>query len=121
MPDILIGSLEATEPDGDAEQSLASPQVAGSDCGFPQLKCLGGVNQHLNWFFHTGLEQVFQGVVVFVLQEKNRGEMGEQRVTADTNKHLWLQGALLTSLVLLMETIKSKKGSSPARCPGEFS
>lgn len=27
----------------------------------------------------------------------------------------------LTSLVLLMETMKSKNGSSPARCPGEFS
>lgn len=55
MPDVLISSLKAAEPDGDTEQSLASPQVAGSDCGFPQLKCLGGVNQHLYWFFHTSL------------------------------------------------------------------
>lgn len=30
-------------------------------------------------------------------------------------------GLFLTSLVLLMDTIKSKKGSNPARCPGEFS
>ena len=28
---------------------------------------------------------------------------------------------MLTSLVSLMETMKSKKGSSPALCPGEFS
>lgn len=41
MPDVLISSFKAAEADGDAEQPLASPQVAGSDCGFPQLKCLG--------------------------------------------------------------------------------
>lgn len=94
MPHVLISSLKAAEPDGDAEQSLAPPQVAGSDGGFPQLQRLGGVNQHLHWFLHTGLQQVFQGVVVLVLQEQRGwggggGEGGGQQlsVTATHTSH----------------------------------
>ena len=29
VPDVLVGSLEAAEPDGDSEQSLAAPHVTG--------------------------------------------------------------------------------------------
>ena len=60
--------------------------------------------------------------------KKKRKEEKERRGNHETHWPLWLIFdpvqqllALLTSLVLLMETMKSKKGSSPARCPGEFS
>lgn len=40
VPNILIGALEAAETNGDSEQALAAPQVAGGDRRLPQLQGL---------------------------------------------------------------------------------
>lgn len=40
MPDVLIGSLEAAEANGDSEQALPPPQVARGDSGLPELQGL---------------------------------------------------------------------------------
>ena len=55
VPHILIGSLEAAEPDADAQQSLASPQCAGSDEQLPDCPCLAAVHRHANLLLNVGL------------------------------------------------------------------
>ena len=67
MPDVFIRSLKAAESYRDPQQALAPPHVARGDGGFPQLQCLGGVDQHSHRFLHAGLQQVLQRVVVLVL------------------------------------------------------
>ena len=40
VPNILIGALEAAETNGDSEQALAAPQVAGCDGGLSHCQRL---------------------------------------------------------------------------------
>lgn len=82
MPNVLIGSFKTAKTDRDAEQALAAPQVARGDGGLPQLQSLGGVNQHLHGFLYTGLQQVLQRVIVFVLGERGRKEETAMTLTA---------------------------------------
>ena len=68
MPHVLVGPVEAAEADADPQEALAAPQAAGGHRGLSQLQCLAAVHQHLNGTLHVHLEQVFQRVIVFVLQ-----------------------------------------------------
>ena len=55
-------------PNGDPEQTLAAPVVAGCELHLPHFLVLAAVHQHLHGLLHIGLQQVLQGLVVLVLK-----------------------------------------------------
>lgn len=116
VPNVTGDSLEAAEADGDADQAVAPPQGAGRDDGLPQGQGSAAVELQGDGPTHVLLQHVLQGVVVLVLAgEKLQGDHGG-RITARRCGR-----GRPTSLVSPMEMMKSKKGSSPAWWPGEFS
>lgn len=54
MPDVLTGSVEGTEADGDSEKALASPVLGGGDASLSDGVSLAG-NSGLESDRETGL------------------------------------------------------------------
>lgn len=69
MPNIFICSVKAAEADADPDEPLAAPHAAGHDARLPDSQRLAVVQQHLDGSFHVRVQQLFQGVVVPVLQK----------------------------------------------------
>jgi len=67
MPHILIGSLEAAEADAGAQQTLATPHVAGRHLKLPHTLGFWAVHFEFDRFLHVGLQEVFQQVAFFIL------------------------------------------------------
>lgn len=72
MPNILISPFKTAETDADSKKALATPHVAWSNCGLPELQGLTAVHKHLHRLLHISLQQVFQGVIVLVLRNKHK-------------------------------------------------
>ena len=66
MPDVLVGSLERAESNGDSEDTLASPVLAGYECHLFDVHGLAAVDQEFNGLVHISREDVLERVVVLV-------------------------------------------------------
>lgn len=69
MPNIFIGSFKAAEANADPQEPLAAPHAAGRDSRVPHQHCLAVVQLHPNGPLHVHLQQLLQGVIIFVLSE----------------------------------------------------
>lgn len=73
VPDILVGALERTEANADAEQALATPAVAGHDAHLADTLCLAAVHGHLDLLVQVRLEQLLERVIVPVQSRRANG------------------------------------------------
>lgn len=78
VPNIFIGPIKAAKTYAYSQQALPTPQVAGSYWCFSELQCFAAVYQHFDRFFHISLQQVLEGVIVFVLEKKMHNRFQSQ-------------------------------------------
>lgn len=80
MPDVLIGSFKAAEAHAGAEQTLATPHVAGRHLQLPRALGLGVVHFQFDRLLHVGLQEVFQQVALFIL-EAHDSDMDDKQMS----------------------------------------
>lgn len=86
MPDVLIGSFKAAEAHAGAEQTLATPHVAGRHLQLPRALGFGVVHFQFDRLLHVGLQEVFQQVALFIL-EAHDSDMDDKQISCWTSKY----------------------------------
>lgn len=66
VPHIFVGSLERTEANRDAEQTLAAPRGARGQTQLTHRLCFAAVHRHFDRLVRVAFEQLFQRVIVLV-------------------------------------------------------
>lgn len=69
MPDILTGSLVATEANASTKKTLSSPHVAGHHLQLTNPHGFSAVNLHLHLSLHVGFQKFLQQVTFFILED----------------------------------------------------
>lgn len=72
MPDVLIGSFKAAETHASAQQTLATPHVAGGHLQLPHALGFGVVHFQFHRLLHVGLQEVFQQAALFILEARDK-------------------------------------------------
>ena len=66
MPDVLVGAVERAEANGDAEDALAAPVLAGHERELLERGRLAAVDEQLDGLLDVGAQYELERVVVLV-------------------------------------------------------